>query len=136
VVNINTSLPSALAAPFNPGVESLQRDNALRPTIPKTEAISSYSKFTENKEQHNLLRDQHIIVQEENNKKQQEGNKNHSTEKKRRIFYAKRGELAEVVETPKIPSVIEDFKIVIAAIQMRYKNCVTPFPSPSIQFTL
>ena len=133
MVNINTALPSATAAHFNPGTESLQRDNALRPAIPKTEVISSYAKFKENNEQLASLRDQHIIVQDEHNKKQQGGDKNNSTEEKRSIFFAKRGELAEVVDAPQIPSVIEDFKVVLTTIQMRYQNSVTPFPNPSIQ---
>lgn len=136
MVNINVALPSATVAHFNPGSESLQRENALRPTIPKTEATSHYAKYKENNQQLTSLRDQHIILQDENNKKQKEEDKNKATENKRNIFFSKRGELAKMVETPKMPCNVDDFKIVIAAIQMRYHNSVTPFPTPSFQFTI
>ncbi|MCK5818831.1 MAG: hypothetical protein KAH18_06175 [Psychromonas sp.] len=136
MVNINVALPSATVAHFNLGSEALQRENALRPTIPKTEPISHYAKFKENNQQPTLLRDQHIIFQDENNEKQKGEDKNKSTENKRSIFFSKRGELAEMVKTPKMPSGVDDFKIVIAAIQMRYQNSVTPFPTPSFQFTI
>lgn len=136
MVNINAVLPSAIAVPFHPATESLHHDNALRPVIPKTEIISSYAKFREGDEHESSLHDQRDFVQDENNQKQQSQDQNRSPEKKRGLFFAKRGKLAEVIDTPIMPNMIGDFKIVMSAIQLRYKNSVTPFASASVQHAI
>lgn len=136
MVNINATLPTAIAAPFHPAAESLHQDNALRPIIPKSEMISSYAKFKEHDEHSKNDRQTRDFIQDKNNQQHQKNKQRQNPEKKRNLFFAKRSELAEAIDVAIIENIIDDFSVVMLSIQMRYKKSVTPFAVASIEHAI
>lgn len=133
MVNINAILPPAIAAPFHPPTENLQRDNLIKPVIPKTDIISSYTKMRE--DQHNAqYSDQaRAIVQDENSAKDQsESQQQSAPEKRRSLFFARRSELSDADKGTSQLAGIKDFKRVISVIQERYRKAVSPYLEPTV----
>jgi hypothetical protein len=139
MVNINTHLPSAVALPFHPPTESLQHDNLIKPIIPKTEIIASYTKMREQEESSQLSDQARSIIQ--NGDKQaaeQPSHQNSSANQKRALFFARRGAFSasEAEKGDAKLVAIKDFKEVISVIQARYKNAVNPLPDPVIDYAI
>ena len=137
MVNINAVLPSAIATPFHPPTENLQHDNLIKPVIPKTDIISSYTKMRKD-DHNNPFSDQaRTIVQDESGSKEQSASQQQSAPNKRRsLFFAKRGELSEADKGSAQLAGIKDFKRVISVIQERYKNAVNPLPDPLVNYAI
>ena len=136
MVNINATLPTAIATPFHPAAESLHQDNALRPIIPKSEMVAAYAKFKEHDEHAENNRQARDFIQDKNSQQHQKNKKKQDPEKRRNLFFAKRSGLAEAIDAAIIENVIDDFSIVMLSIQMRYKKSVTPFASASIKHAI
>lgn len=137
MVNINAILPPAIATPFHPPTENLQRDNLIKPVIPKTDIISSYTKMRED-EHNNQFSDQaRTIIQDENSSKEQSKSQSQSSPDQRRsLFFAKHSELSEADKGTTQLAGIKDFKLVISVIQERYRKAVSPMPDPAINYAI
>ena len=139
MANINAHLPPAVAVPFHPPTENLQRDNLIKPVIPKTEIISSYSKMRSDENRTQFSTQAHDIIQDEGKQPTDEtGEQEDSAEKKRVNFFLRRGKNV-VLESDSGNTqlgALEDFKEVISVIQKRYQNAVIPFPEPSVSLAI
>ncbi len=139
MVNINAHLPPAIAVPFHPPTESLQRDNLIKPVIPKTEIISSYTKMRDEESRTQFSDQARGIIQDEGKQSaDQPSHQNSSSDQRRSQFFVRRGELftsdSESGDTQLVA--IKDFKLVISVIQARYKNAVSPLPDPKISYAI
>ncbi len=65
MANINAALPTAIAVPFHPPTEALQHDNLIKPVIPKTEIISSYTKLRDDEDNAQFSTQARHIIQDE-----------------------------------------------------------------------
>ena len=66
MVNINAALPTSIAVPFHPPTEALQHDNLIKPVIPKTEVIASYTKLRDDEDRATFSDQARDIIQDEN----------------------------------------------------------------------
>ncbi|WP_028864689.1 hypothetical protein [Psychromonas aquimarina] len=139
MVNINAHLPPAVAAAFHPPTESLQRDNIIKPVIPKTEIISSYTKLRED-ESRTQFSDQArgILQNEEEQKTDSDEQQESSPQRRRSQFFARRSELSgyEAENGDGQLTGISDFKLVMSVIQARYKDAVSPLPDPTVSYAI
>ena len=139
MVNINTHLPPAAAAAFHPPTENLQHDNLIKPVIPKTEIISSYTKMREEENRTQFSNQAREIIQDEGKQGEEETSQQHSSLKQKRSqFFARRREqgISALENSDVHLAGIEDFKQVISVIQERYKNAVYPLPDPVISYAI
>lgn len=139
MVNINAYLPSAAAVPFHPPTEALQHDNLIKPIIPKTEIVSSYTKMRDDESRTQFSDQARKIIQDESRQSPDEsGHQESSAQQRRDQFFARRkNRLASTSDRGDIQlAVIKDFKQVISVIQARYKNAVRPFPEPHINYAV
>ena len=133
MVNINAILPPAIAAPFHPPTENLQRDNLIKPVIPKTDIISSYTKMREDEHNAQFSDQARVIVQDESSSKEQSTSQQQPTPDKRRsLFFARRSGLSDADKGNSQLAGIKDFKRVISVIQERYRKAVSPYPEPTV----
>lgn len=138
MANINAALPPAIAVPFHPPTEALQHDNVIKPVIPKTEIIASYSKLREDQERAQISDQARAIIQDENeangdNAEQQQQQSN--AQQRRLRFFAQRSELGGDSETKQL-QVVTDYQLALSIIQERYNSAVTPIPEPTINYFL
>jgi len=135
MVNINAHLPPAVAVPFHPPTEGLQRDNLIKPVIPKTEIISSYTKIRDDQSRAQFSDQARTIIQDEGGQSADEsGHQEASAQQRRSQFFARRKDLlaSALACSDSQLAGIKDFKQVISVIQARYKNAVSPLPEPLI----
>ena len=136
MVNINTALPPAIAAPFHPAAEALQRENQIKPIIPKTEVIASYAKIRADQEQAQLSGQTRTIIQDENERHSDSPEQQLSHAQQRRLnFFATRDETEGGNEQKELVK-MKDFKLTISVIQEKYNSAVTPIPEPAIHQVL
>lgn len=137
MVNINAILPPAIAAPFHPPTENLQRDNLIKPVIPKTDIISSYTKMREDEHNAQFSDQARAIVQDESSSKEQsESQQQSAPDKRRSLFFARRSELSQADKGASQLAGIKDFKLVISVIQERYRKAVSPNPEPTVNYAV
>lgn len=139
MVNINTHLPPAVALSFHPPTEGLQHDNLIKPVIPKTEIISSYTKLRGDQSLTQFSDQMRSIIQDEGGQSADEsGHQESSAQQRRSQFFARRKDLlasALACSDAQLAG-IKDFKQVISVIQARYKNAVSPLPEPLINYAI
>lgn len=137
MVNINAALPTAIAVPFHPPTEALQHDNLIKPVIPKTEVIASYSKLREDDKNPRFSSQAREILQDESEQgKQSDAEQQQSTAEQRRLnFFAKRAELDSDNES-KALEIVKDFKLAISVIQEKYNRAVSPIPDPTVDYAI
>lgn len=137
MVNINTALPAAIAVPFHPPTEALQHDNLIKPVIPKTEVIVSYTKLREDEERTPFSKQARDIIQDENEtkRKTQEQLMQFKATHRRLNFFAKRAEIEEENKS-KALIIMKDVKLAILVIQEKYKRAVSPIPDYVIDDTI
>lgn len=136
MVNINTALPTAIATPFQPPTEALHHDNLIKPVIPKTEVIASYTKLREDEKNPRFSSQLREIIQDENEGADNAETEQQSTAEQRRLnFFAKRSKTVSENES-KALVIVKDFKLAILIIQDKYKRAVNPIPDPSIDYAL
>ncbi|GLS90824.1 hypothetical protein GCM10007916_18910 [Psychromonas marina] len=136
MVNINTALPPAIAAPFHPAAEALQRENQIKPIIPKTEVIASYAKIRADQERTQLSGQSRTIIQDENEPHKESPEQQQSHAQQRRLnFFATKSNTEGSNEEKKLVR-RDDFKLTISVIQERYNSAVTPMPEPTIHQVL
>lgn len=137
MVNINTALPAAIAVPFHPPTEALQHDNLIKPVIPKTEVIASYTKLREDEERTPFSKQARDIIQDENEakRKTQEQLMQFKATHRRLNFFAKRAEIEEENKS-KALIIMKDVKLAILVIQEKYKRAVSPIPDYVIDDTI
>jgi hypothetical protein len=138
MANINAALPTAIAIPFHPPTEALQHDNLIKPVIPKTEIIGSYTKLRDDQDRSQVSDQARTILQDENethsdseDQQQQQSN----AEKRRLNFFANRREVGAEYED-KALQINNDFQLALSVIQEKYNNAVTPIPDPTINYLL
>jgi hypothetical protein len=138
MANINAHLPPAVAAPFHPPTENLQHDNIIKPVIPKTEIISSYTKLRDEENRTQFSAQARDIIQDDEQQTADEAaNPESSAEQRRSHFFARRGRFISQAKSSKAQlDTIEDFKEVISVIEMRYKNAVSPLPEPTVSYAI
>jgi len=135
MVNINAALPTAIAVPFHPPTEALQHDNLIKPVIPKTEVIASYTKLREDEDNPQFSSQARDIIQDES----EQGNRGESeqqqsaAERRRSNFFAKRSELDSENES-KALVIVKDFKLAISVIQEKYNRAVNPMADPIVNY--
>lgn len=137
MVNVNVQLPPVISAPFPQATESIQRENQLRPTIPKTEETHSYARLRENQDKEQVAHQSSQIVQKNSSESaQQQRSKGFS--QRREHFFATKLKISEkeMQELPIESEQISDFKQVISVIQAKYKNSVSPIPEPEIDYKI
>ena len=139
MANINAHLPPAVAAAFHPPTESLHRDNLIKPVIPKTALVSSYTKIRDNENRTQFSDQAHSIIQDESKQREKESPQQESSlEKRRALFFARRRGL-QFFGSAKSDTqllVVKDFKQAISVIQGRYKSAVRPLPEPTISYAI
>ncbi len=137
MVNINAALPTTIAVPFHPPTEALQHDNLIKPVIPKTEVIASYTKLREDEDNPQFSSQARDIIQDENEQRgRSESEQQQSAAEQRRLsFFAKRSELDSDNES-KALVIVKDFKLAISVIQEKYQRAVSPIPDPSIDYAI
>ena len=139
MANINAHLPPTIAVPFHPPTENLQYDNLIKPVIPKTEIISSYSKMRNEENRTQFSAQARQIIQDEGKQSMDEaGEQSSSSGQKRFQFFSRRGKdvVFESNNGNTQLGVLDDFKEVISVIQERYQNAVSPFPEPSVSLAI
>ncbi|MFT6987474.1 MAG: hypothetical protein ACJAT7_003330 [Psychromonas sp.] len=139
MVNINAHLPPAIAVPFHPPTEGLQHDNLIKPIIPKTEIISSYTKIRDDESRTQLSDQARSIIQDQGSQNADESAQQESSAEQRRgQFFARRKELSSSAseQGESQLAAIKDFKQVISVIQARYKNAVSPLPEPLVNYAV
>jgi ATP-dependent 26S proteasome regulatory subunit len=136
MANFNVAIPTTAAVPFHPSSESLQRDNAIRPTIPKPEIVSKYEKFREDEYQKELSKD-HLNHQNQHEKRkeqeEQKENNQQSLGQMRSLFFAKHTEIMEEESVTLPLIVVRDFKITMSVIEFCYKSRVTPIARATVE---
>ncbi len=137
MVNINATLPTAIAVPFHPPTEALQHDNLIKPVIPKAEVIASYAKMRENEDNPQFSAQARGIIQDENEQRRQgEREQQQSAAEQRRLnFFSKRSDLDSENES-KALVIVKDFKLAISVIQEKYRRAVSPIPDPAIDYVI
>lgn len=139
MVNINAHLPPAAAAAFHPPTENLQHDNLIKPVIPKTEMITSYTKMREEESRTQFSAQARDIIQDksEQGEKEDASQQQASLEQKRSQFFARRkGRRLALENSDAHLAAIKDFKQVISVIQARYKSAVYPYPEPTVSYAV
>jgi len=137
MANINAHLPPSIAVAFHPPTENLQRENLIKPIIPKPEVISSYAKLQKEHQSTRFSSLPHHISQE-NSQHQEKENYQSALDKKRHRFFMARKELLTVAsDIDEISSESKmDLKKVISVIQARYNDAVHPFLDPKLNYTV
>ena len=138
MANINAHLPPVIAAAFHPPTENLQHDNLIKPVIPKTEIISSYTKLRDDQERTQFSNQSRNIIQDESKQATtDEADQQSSSEQRRSFFFARRGShfVSKSESGEKSLAVINDVKDVLSVIDAHYKYAVNPFPDPVINYT-
>ncbi|WP_022942756.1 hypothetical protein [Psychromonas hadalis] len=137
MVNINTALPAAIAVPFHPPTEALRHDNLIKPVIPKTEMIASYTKLREDEKRTPFSKQARDIIQDENEAKRetQERQQQSTAEQRRLNFFVKRATKEEKNKS-KALVIMKDLKLAISVIQEKYKRAVSPIPDPAINYAI
>ena len=138
MVNINAALPTTIAVPFHPPTEALQHDNLIKPVIPKTEIIASYSKLRGDEDQAQFSHQTRTIIQDENEQSEQsaEQQQQQSNAETRRLkLFSKNSDTERECEE-KALEIIKDFKLALSVIQEKYKLAVTPIADPSVNYFL
>ena len=134
MANINAHLPSSIAASFHPPTENLQHDNLVKPAIPKTEIISSYTKLRD-QESLNFSASARNFIQD-GNKQADSKTGSKASQQRRSYFFARRGRISESENAAVSLTSIDDFKEVLTVIQARYKNAVSPLIEPVINYEI
>lgn len=136
MVNINATLPTAIAVPFQPPTEALHRDNLIKPVIPKTEVIASYTKLREDEKNPQFSSQAREIIQDENKQGNNRENEQQSRAVLRRLnFFAKRSKTDSENES-KALEIIKDPKLTISIIQQRYRSAVNPIVDPTVDYAI
>ena len=138
MVNLNAHLPPAVAVAFHPPTENLQHDNLIKPVIPKTALISSYTKIRDEENRTQFSEQTRDIIQDESKQSEGEASQQESSlEQKRSQFFARRrGRVFESESSERHLLRVDDFKQVISVIQTRYKSAVRPLPDPTISYAI
>ncbi|MCW8994800.1 MAG: hypothetical protein OQK77_03190 [Psychromonas sp.] len=139
MANINAHLPSAVAAAFHPPTENLQHDNLIKPVIPKTEIIASYSKLRDEEHRSQFSAQAREIVQDKNQQTSDKpAHQNASLEQRRTHFFARRRKsfTSDSDSGDEQAAAIKDFKEIISVIQTHYENAVRPLPTPTILYAV
>ncbi len=136
MVNINAALPSAIAVPFQPPTEALHRDNLIKPVIPKTEVIASYTKLREDEKNPRFSSQAREIIQDENKQGNNRENEQRSKAELRRLnFFAKRSK-TNLENESKALVIIKDIKLTISIIQKKYYGAVSPIGDPVVDYVI
>lgn len=137
MANINAALPTAIAVPFHPATEALQRENLIRPVIPKTDVIASYAKLREDEDNPQFSAQAKEFIQDENGQSKNQDNEQHqfAAQQRRLSFFAKRSELGGENES-KALIIMKDFKLSISVIQEKYNRAVSPIADPTIDYAI
>jgi hypothetical protein len=138
MANINAHLPPVIAAPFHPPTENLQHDNRIKPVIPKTEIISSYTKLKDEENRTQFSAQARDIIQDEEKQTADESaHQESSPEQRRSQFFARRRRFISAAKSSDAKlDAVEDFKEVVSVIQMRYQNAVSPLPEPTVSYAI
>ena len=138
MVNINAALPTTIAVPFHPPTEALQHDNLIKPVIPKTEIIASYSKLRGDEDQAQFSHQARTIIQDENEQSEQsaEQQQQQSNAETRRLKLFSKNSDTERESEEKALEIIKDFKLALSVIQEKYNRAVTPIADPSVNYIL
>jgi len=137
MANINAALPTAISIPFHPPTEALQHDNLIKPVIPKTEIIASYSKLREDEQRNPFFSQARSITQDENEQSSEtEQQQQQSAAEQRRLNFFRKVAEKERDNDTKALQIIKDFKLILAVIEERYRGAVTPFPEPRFYYQL
>ena len=138
MVNVNVQLPPIVAAPFPQASESLHRENLLQPAIPKTEKSHAYAKTREHQERENVAHQSSQIIQNESGDNGQSKGHSSGFNQRREHFFATKLQLTpQEMEQVKVELAgITDYKEVISAIQQKYSNAVSPFPEPTVDYSI
>jgi len=136
MVNINTALPTAIATPFHPATEALHHDNLIKPVIPKTEVIASYTKLREDEKNPSFSSQSREIVQDESKQGNNPENRQLLVARSRRLnfFTKKSGDDPE--NESKALVIVKDFKLTISVIQGKYNSAVSPIPEPIVNHAI
>lgn len=137
MANINAALPTAIAIPFHPATEALQRENLIRPVIPKTEVIASYAKLRKDEDNPQFSSQTREFIQDENEQQRKQDREQYQTtaEHRRLNFFAKRAELEGENES-KALFIMKDVQLSISVIQEKYNNAVSPIADPTIDYAI
>ena len=138
MVNINAALPTSIAVPFHPPTEALQHDNLIKPVIPKTEIIASYTKLRGDEDQAKFSNQTRSIIQDENEQAEQsaEQQQQQSNAETRRLNLFSKKQQTERDSEEKALEIINDFKLALSVIQEKYNRAVTPIADPSVNYFL
>ncbi|MEI6896529.1 MAG: hypothetical protein V5786_03385 [Psychromonas sp.] len=139
MVNIIAAIPPAIGAPFHPPTEALQHDNLIKPIIPKTEVIASYTKLRDDDETPRFSSQMHSIVQDENEQmnenEEQQQQQQTNAEQRRLNFFSKKGRVEDYHESKEL-EIMQNFGLSILVIQGKYNSAVRPILDPTIDYFL
>jgi hypothetical protein len=137
MANINAALPTAIAVPFHPATEALQRENLIRPVIPKTEVVASYVKLREGEDNPQFSTQARTFIQDENDQqKKHDSKQQQSAAQQRRLnFFANRSKIEGENES-KTLVIIKDVILSISVIQEKYNSSVSPIADPTINYAI
>ena len=137
MVNINTALPTSIAVPFHPPTEALQHDNLIKPVIPKTEIIASYSKLRGDEDPPQFSNQARSIIQDESEQREQSAEQQQqSRAETRRLNLLSKNQQTERECEEKTLEILKDFKLALSVIQEKYNRAVTPIADPSVNYFL
>ncbi|RBW44919.1 hypothetical protein DS885_10755 [Psychromonas sp. B3M02] len=140
MVNVNVQLPPVVAAPFPQAAEGLHRENLLQSAIPKTEEAHAYAKIRGEQEREDTAYQSREIIQNNEQGKgssHQQEQSSHSQQRRNFFFAAKLKLLPHEVEALNVElKGITDFNEVISVIQAKYKDAVSPYPQPSVNYNV
>lgn len=137
MVNVNVQLPPVVATPFQQPTESLQRENRLQPTIPKTEEAHAYTKMRDKEDREQVAHQKSEIVQKEPTLEKQQAQSRNSSQRRDYFFASKLKLSHQEVEQLSVELVgISDFKHVMSVVQEKYIGAVSPFPLPTVNYEI
>lgn len=135
MVNVNIQLPPVISAPFPQASESIQRENQLRPTIPKTVETQSYARLREDQDREQVAHQSSQIVQKDNSESAQQQRSKSFSQRREQFFAAKLKISEQELQQLNVElEGISDFKQVLSVIQAKYNNAVSPIPDPEIDY--
>lgn len=134
MANVNVQLPPVIAMPFQPSTESLQRENLLKPAIPKAENVSAYAKIRDGQAREHVAEQAEQFIQKDLSKAKPLANQSVLLNQKRDFFFASKLKLAgNKTQLLSVQSTEPyDYKKIIEVIQARYLNAVSPIPIATI----
>lgn len=138
MVNVNVQLPPVVSAPFPQAAETLQRENQLRPTIPKTEETHAYAKMREQHGKEQIAHQSGVIVQKDASESSAQQQQSNRFNQRRDHFFATKLKFSEQ-QAEQLDVQLEgisDYKQVLSVIQAKYNNATSPLPDPLIDYSI